>query len=748
MNVDLQEGALPAPGLSQLLVDAKFSAPHLRPGAVSRGGLIETARLSGCRLVVVTAPAGYGKSTFLAEWAATEDRPVAWVSLDRFDDDPATLLATLASAYCRTGLGSADLAFDMRGHGLSVLGRAAPRLAAEFRASPVPFVLMLDDLQELQSPACHDVLGLVISAIPPGSQLAAASRSEQPHLPRLRASGDALELTAGHLALDAAGAQQIFSNAQVSITPESAAAVTERTEGWPVGLYLAALIAQDSHGLTQTITGEDRYVADYLYGEAFMQQPKAIQRFLRRTAVLDQLCAPLCEAVAGSSAAAIHLRRIESHSLFLTPLDRQREWYRYHPIFREFLLGELRRTEPGIIAALHQRAADWYEANGSPAQAIEHLLHTTDWDRTTHLVTKWALPTYMAGQMSTVQRWYRAVGDANIARYPPLAVLRCWESVLTGDATRALGWAAVVEGASFDGVPADGTASFDSARAMLRAAMCASGPEPMMADATFAVAQESAWGPWRDTALWLLAEAHLLAGHPDEASAVFTEAAAVAAVTGNFDTVVICDSQLAWLAMDRGEWREGVSRLESALAAIEENRMHDYVFSIPAFAGAARLCVHRSDVKQARWRLAQAMRARPSATYLLPYHAVRLRLQLAKVYVTMTDLAAARQLLHEIDDILTHCPALGTLVDEVRDFRSVLSSSTGPGMTGALPLTPAELRLLPYLQTHLTADMIAERLFLSSHTVKTEIKAVYRKLGVSSRNDAVQKATVIGLLGG
>jgi LuxR family maltose regulon positive regulatory protein len=176
--------------------------------------------------------------------------------------------------------------------------------------------------------------------------------------------------------------------------------------------------------------------------------------------------------------------------------------------------------------------------------------------------------------------------------------------------------------------------------------------------------------------------------------------------------------------------------------------MHDYVFSIPAFAGAARLSVHRSDVKQARRRLAQAMRARPSATYLLPYHAVRLRLQLAKVYVTMTELAAARQLLREIDDILTHRPALGTLVDEIRDFRSVLSSSTASGTTGTLPLTPAELRLLPYLQTHLTADMIAERLFLSSHTVKTEIKAVYRKLGVSSRNDAVQKATAIGLLGG
>jgi LuxR family transcriptional regulator, maltose regulon positive regulatory protein len=277
VTVDSRDVLSPATDLRQLLLDAKFSVPQPRPGTVSRGDLVEKARSSECRLVAVTAPAGYGKSTFLAEWAAREHRRVAWVSLDRFDDDPATLLVSLASAYCRAGLGSADLVLDMRGQGASVLGRAAPRLAAAFRVSPVPFVLMLDDLHELRSQACHDVLGVLISAIPPGSQLAAASRSEQPHLPRLRAAGDALEFGVGDLALDAAAARQIFSNARVSVTPELAAMVTERTEGWPVGLYLAALVANQGHGRTQAVTGEDRYVADCLYREALTQQPKAIQ---------------------------------------------------------------------------------------------------------------------------------------------------------------------------------------------------------------------------------------------------------------------------------------------------------------------------------------------------------------------------------------------------------------------------------------------------------------------------------------
>jgi LuxR family maltose regulon positive regulatory protein len=737
LNVSLREAAPEVPEFGQLLPDAKFSVPRPRPGTVTRGDLVETARSSDCRLVAVTAPAGYGKSTFLAEWAAREDRQVAWVSLDRFDDDPATLLASLASAYCCAGLGGADL-----------LARAAPRLAAEFRASLVPFVLMLDDLHELRSPACHDVLGMVIAAIPRGSQLAIASRDELPELPRLRATGDALELGGGDLALDAAGACQIFANVQVNATPELAAAVTERTEGWPAGLYLAALIAKQGHGQAQTLTGEDRYVSDYLYREALIRQPKAIQRFLRRTAVLDQLCAPLCEAIVRSSAAAIHLRQVEANSLFLTPLDHRREWYRYHTLYQEFLLGELRRTEPGIIATLHRRAADWYEASGSPERAVEHLLQTPDRDRTMRLVTALAHPPSTAGQFSTLQRWLRAIGDVNIERYPPLAVMRCWGCVNTGDTTGAAWWAAVVDAASFDGAPGDGSASFDSARAMLRAAMCAAGPEQMMADAAFAAAHEPPWSPWRDTALRELGEAHLLAGHRDQAGAAFAEASATAARSGNVAAIPECESQLAWLAMDRGDWQEAASRMEVALATIEDNRLRDSMTSIQAFPAAARLSLHDGNRKEACRQLARAMRARQEATYLLPYQAVRSRLQLAKVYLALADPRTARQLLREVDDILIQRPALGTLLGEVDEFRRALASGAAPGPAGPMPLTPAELRLLPYLQTHLTAGMIAKRLFISSHTVKTEIKAIYRKLGVSSRDHAVRKATAIGLLGG
>ena len=745
---DLRDQTPAGVEVDRLLLTAKLSVPQPRRGSVSRAGLIEAAKASDCRVVGITAPAGYGKSTLLSQWALAEDRRVAWVSLSGFDDDPAGLLALLASAYARVSPGNDDLVADMGGLGVSALGRAAPLLAAVLRSSQAPFVLMLDDLHELRSPACHDVLGVVISGIPHGCQLAAASRAEQPHLARLRAGGDAWELGASDLALDADGAEQVFAQAHVSISREAAAAVTERTEGWPAGLYLAAMIARASHGQGLTVSGDDRFVADYLYRESLSRLPETMQQFLRRTAVLDQLCAPLCDALLEDAGSQDRLRELEASNSFLIPLDRRREWYRYHALFREFLLGELHRTEPDVMRDLHLRAADWYEANGSPVLALEHLLNTsTQRDRCVQLVTQLAIPTYKAGHMSTVQRWLSALGDPAIEDFPPLAVLAGWTAALTGQTAEAQRWAALLDAASFDPAPVAGT-SFDSARRMLRAIMCAAGPEQMMTEARTAVAQEPAWSPWRDTALYLCAEAHLLVGDRDQACALFAESSSVAATNSNADCLLLSESELALVAMDRGRWEEAAGRLERGLAVVDEHRMHDYATSVLVVAVAARHAVHRGDLKQADRLIARAMRARPSCTFVMPFIAVGARIQLAKVHLARGNVSTARHLLREIDDILLHRPDLGTLVDQVSALRALLTSSTQREPGGAQPLTAAELRLLPYLQTHLTLAEIGERLFVSRNTVGSEVTSIYRKLGASSRTEAVRQATAIGLLGG
>ena len=732
--------------LDQLLLDAKLDVPTPRAGFVSRTDLIDAGRRSERRVIGISAPSGYGKSTLLAQWAAAEDRPVVWVSLDRFDDDAVTLLSLLASGYVRATGADPSLIADMRGHGASALGRAAPHLAATLGASPKPFVMMLDDLHELSSAASHDALSVVIAGIPQGSQFVAASRIEQPHIPRLRATGDTLELGIDDLALDASGAQQIFAEAHVPLTADLADAVTARTEGWPVGLYLAAVIARDGQGAPDAMAGDDRYVADYLYRESLAGLSAEAQTFLRRSAVLDRFTADLCDALLGGSGSQGRLRELEASNVFLVPLDRQRIWYRYHPLFREFLLSELRRIEPDLIPGLHIRAADWYESHGSPAMAMEHLLETADLDRSIRLVTELALPTYQAGQLQTVKRWITALGDENVAGYPPLAVLTCWIAVISGQAEEADRWADVIEGATFDLPPADGSASFASARAMLRAFMCPDGPERALADAEFGLAEEPSWSVWRDQALCVAAEARLLEGDVDAAEILFSEASGLARSAGNNDVQVLSDAERAMIAMDQGRWVEAGRLAERSLESIEEYRLADYAVAALAFASAARLALHRGDLATTASEITRGMRARQYCTFAAPALAVRVRLSLAKTSSAMGDSAAAHHLMREIDEIMRHRPALGTLVGDVTAFRTTLDS--GPnGAVGAPPLTPAELRLLPFLQTHLTIPEIGARLFVSRNTVSTEVGSIYRKLGVSSRSDAVDRATAVGLLG-
>ena len=268
-----------------------------------------------------------------------------------------------------------------------------------------------------------------------------------------------------------------------------------------------------------------------------------------------------------------------------------------------------------------------------------------------------------------------------------------------------------------------------------------------MQDGLFAIDAEPPWSAWRDQALCICGEARLLIGDTEGARALFAESAELSAASPT-DAYVLSEAELAMLAMDRGQWSAAVEHVELALAAIDAQRMDDYPTSVLAFAAAARLALHRGDLPEANRQLTRAMRARPILTFVLPGMALRARLQLARVYWAMADHTSARHLLREIDDILLHRPDLGVLGDEAAQFLEVVASSAQSTATGGPPLTPAELRLLPYMQTHLTFREIGERLFVSRNTVSSEVSSIYRKLGVSSRHDAVQQATAIGLLGG
>jgi LuxR family maltose regulon positive regulatory protein len=310
----------------------------------------------------------------------------------------------------------------------------------------------------------------------------------------------------------------------------------------------------------------------------------------------------------------------------------------------------------------------------------------------------------------------------------------------------AVRWAAAAERGSYTGPPPDGSASIESARAFLRAAMCPNGVAALVGDAELIESAEPQWSPWRPSALVHVFFARQLSGDNEAAEAALENLIALVEPM-NHTNMPFALTQRSLMAMDRGEWCAASADLERARALIAKLHIQEYGASAAAFAASARLAAHDQDLDAARDYLAHAMRLRPQYTWALPVLATKLRLELARVLLALADPAGARSVLREVDEILRHRPELGTLNLEIDNLRHRLNTSPG-GTAGVTSLSPAELRLLPYLQTHLTHREIGQRLYISMNTVRTHTKSIYRKLNVSTRTGAVEKARLVGLLAG
>jgi LuxR family maltose regulon positive regulatory protein len=361
------------------LVESKLHPPRLRPGIVPRTALVERLLATpAAQIICVVGPAGYGKTTLLVQWANRSGRRVAWVTVDPHDNDPVVLLAYLAVALDRIQPIDPEIFHTLASPGSHVLATVVPRLVAAMSAMSKPVALVLDHVELLHDRACLDVVVELAVRLPGSSLLALASRT-RPRLPlALRRQGRVVELDATDLAMDQSEARALLERAQVRLADEHAAELHRRTEGWPVGLYLAALALRAGAGIAVEgdaeagFAGDDRLVADYLHAGLLGRLSGDEVAFLTRTAVLDRMCGPLCDAVVGTQGSAGVLRSMDRANLLLVPLDRRRQWYRYHHLFRDLLRAELGRREPELIRQLHVRAAAWFEANGLPETAIDH----------------------------------------------------------------------------------------------------------------------------------------------------------------------------------------------------------------------------------------------------------------------------------------------------------------------------------------------------------------------------------------
>ncbi|MDE0546141.1 LuxR family transcriptional regulator [Microbacterium sp. C7(2022)] len=747
MTDTLRQTGRGEPDLLTAPLSAGNDTPPVRESAVSRRATIDVARTSAARVVSVVAPAGYGKSTLLAEWAATETRAVGWATLDRTDADPAALLSEIAAASVSFSPDAATVMADMRGVGTAALGRSAPLLARALAAAPQSFVLFVDDLHWASSLDCEDALEVLVARVPVGSQIVLASRHVPSVIGRLRACGDVHEVSADELRVDAAGARAIFAQAGATGASDSELVeIVERCEGWPAGVYLCALVAR-SGGDAAAITGDDRFVADFLYRECVARLPEDTQAFLRRSAVLDRMSAASCNAVLGIEDARSRLFDLEAANLFLISVDRRRGSYRYHSLFHEFLLTELERSEgASAVADLHRRAAEWHDEHGDGEQVVEHLLRAGDTERAAARVAEISLPMYGSGHVATVCRWLDELGDDLVRRHPALVISMTWITVLLGETAAGERWARSLDGVDAAGMPASERAEFESARAMVRAAMGRGGHRQVLADAAYAMAHEPATSPWRDQALHLWGSSLLLAGDAAKAEPIFEEAIDMATIMGNADTVILSAPELALFAMAQGRWGAAREHVEQAVTMVDDSHMEGYPTTTLALAVAARVALHDGDRDHAMRLLARGMRARVGCTHVMPWVSVRARLQLAKAHIALGERGAAWHLMKEIDELLRKRPDVGALNGEVEKLRASMTDE--PAGEGSVPLTPAELRLLPYLQTHLTIAEIGQRLFISRNTVSSELGSIYRKLAVTTRGAAVERAVALGMLGG
>ena len=739
----------PAPAFE--LLESKLLPPQGSAGAVSREALIDVIeRATAVPVVFLSAGPGWGKTTLLAEWAARSSRPFAWVNIDDRDNDPIVLMTYIATAVDRVAPIDARVFEALTSPGASVEGTIVPRLGAALAAADEPLVLVLDDLHLLHEHACLDAVATLAQHVRDGSQLALSARGEPPlALGALRARGLELELGPEDLRMDTEQAGQLLRAAGVELPDAEVAELAAHTEGWSAGLYLAALSIR-ARGLkgkpAASFSGSDLLVSDYLQSELLAQLSADELRFLTRTSVLDRLSGPLCGAVLEERASASALESLARSNQFLVPLDPDGTWYRYHHLFQELLRSALSRAEPDLVPGLLGRAADWCEADGDPEGAIGYAQQAGDVDRVARLVERCVPPAYQSGRVSTAERWFEWLeARGALERHPLAAVLGSLLATLWGRPEEAERRAQAAELARHAGGPPDGSAAVDPWLVLLRAHRCQRGVAGMRADAELALELLAPGSRGRPHALVLLGVSRLLTGEIDQADDLFADAVEAGLELGTAEEVAVALGERAAIAVGRGEWVQAEELAHRALAGIRRSRMEDYPSSALVYAVAARVALRRGEAQRVDELLSRAQRLRPQLTYAMPWISVQTRLELARAYLTMADAGGAETMLRELAVLLRRQPDLGTLPAEVQEVRSSLQTMRAQA-PGASTLTEAELRVLPYLATHLSFREIGERLFLSRHTVKSHAMAIYHKLSVTSRHDAVERAGALGLL--
>jgi LuxR family transcriptional regulator, maltose regulon positive regulatory protein len=732
----------PAPGGVATALRIRRRRPAFHPGLVPRARLV--ARLAGARevpLALVVAPAGYGKTTVLAEWAEADPRPFAWLSLDSDDDDPACLLSAIALALEEIEPVGRELfgARSTRRGDAEPLAEGLARSVARRR----PFVLVLDDAHRLESPAAFAALALVLDHLPRGSQLAIASRTEPASLSvgRLRAHRRLVELRPRDLVMTGPEAATLL--AALRLRPAEVELLVQRTEGWPAGLYLAALSLRDQPdhgGALARFAGDDRVVADYMRDELLAGLPGDLLSFLTRTSVLGDLSGPLCDAALGRLGSGGTLREMSRSNVMLVPLDRADGRYRYHGLFAEMLRAELRRLEPECEAEVHRRASAWHAGRGEVERAIHHATAAGDVRSAGELIWSVATDHVMTGRHAAVRQWLARFTAGQIAAHPPLALSAAASELATGDRDLVEHWCAAAE----RGRAREGGAGDAPVVALLRALVTRDGLAAMRAAAQDASERLPDDDPWQAVSCLLRGVADHLTGDAAGARSHLEDGARRAAIAAPA-VQVLCLAELGVLALDDDD-DTGELCISRARRQVERMGLGEYPTCALVFAASALDRAQRGRVDDARFDLHEGLRLLAMLPDFATWYEAETRVLLARAALRLGDVTATRTLLAEATRLARRAGDATLLAAWVDEESARTDSFSAAAILAPSGLTTAELRVLRLLPTHLSFREIAGSLHVSANTIKTQAHAVYRKLDASSRTEAVMHARQVGLL--
>jgi LuxR family maltose regulon positive regulatory protein len=721
--------------------------PHLADRElVRRERAVARCRNADTAMVLLQAPAGFGKTTVLAQWESEDPRPFRWITADWRHNDPAFLLTSVAAALGDVEPFAADVLAPLNSPSPNldlVTSRLCDALAKPRRS----MVIVLDDLHLIDDPLALGHLTVLIERMPAGTTLAVAARSE-PALPlgRLRGRRLLAELHVPALTMSESEAAELLGEAGLSLTTPEVERLVERTEGWAAGLYLAALSlleAPDVAAGLQRFYGDERLIADYLRDEFLSGLPPPDLDFLSRTSVLDRLNGSLCDAVLDRTGSAGDLGRLARSNLLLIPLDGRDREYRCHALLREMLEAELHRLDESAERELHAGASRWYAGVGDWDRAVPHAIASGDVEQAADMIWDQSASYLSKGRAATHGAWLDQFTEAQARASPPLCLASATRYLNVGNGAQVENWTSAAF-AALEAAPRADSGGLKAAARLVRASGAArEGVAQMGADVEGLAEMLPEGSPWRSLCLLIEGVSLQLRGDREGARRVLEDGTRRgSAVAPSIET--LCRAQLALLSLDEDNVDEANAVAERANAAADHYGLRDDPSQSLAFAVLALVWARRGRTDDAKRELELAGRLLEMLDDFSPWYEAEARIVLARTLLRLDDVGAARARLGEAGRHLRRTDDATVLRGWLE--RAWQDADAARAVTGRWPLTPAELRLLHRLPTHLSFREIAEELFVTANTVKTQARSIYRKLGVSSRAEAVACAKSAGLL--